>query len=76
MNRLSLSNNRLRFRGLGELPIILEEFMEYALNECRNMKDHNCNQLDLKTLGWNLDLQPVISKIQPVHLWWVIFWTS
>jgi hypothetical protein len=28
MNRLSLRNNRLKFKTAGELPIILEEFIE------------------------------------------------
>ena len=30
MNRLSLRNNRLKFKIAGKLPIILEEFMEYT----------------------------------------------
>ena len=29
MNRLSLRNNQLKFKTLGELPINLEEFMKY-----------------------------------------------
>ena len=30
MNRLSLRNNRLKFKTAGKLPIILEEFIEYT----------------------------------------------
>ena len=30
MNRLSFRNNRLKFKTAGELPIILEEFIEYT----------------------------------------------
>ena len=30
MNRLSLRSNRLKFKPSGELPIILEEFIEYT----------------------------------------------
>ena len=30
MNRLSLRNNRLKFKAAGKLPIILEEFIEYT----------------------------------------------
>ena len=30
MNRLSLRNNRLKFKTTGKLPIILEEFIEYT----------------------------------------------
>ena len=33
MNRLSSRNNRLKFKTLGGLPIILEESMEYTQNE-------------------------------------------
>jgi hypothetical protein len=29
MNRLSLGNNRLKFKTAGKLPIVLEEFIEY-----------------------------------------------
>ena len=32
-NRLSLRNNRLKFETSGELPIILEESIEYTSNE-------------------------------------------
>ena len=32
MNKLSLRNYWLNFKILEKLPIILEEFMEYALN--------------------------------------------
>ena len=30
MNRLSLRNNRLKFKGAGKLPSILEAFIEYG----------------------------------------------
>ena len=30
MNRLSLKNNRLKFKTAGKLPIVLEEFIEYT----------------------------------------------
>ena len=30
MNQLSLINNRLKFKTAGELPIVLEEFIEYT----------------------------------------------
>ena len=33
MNRLSLRNSRLKFKTSGNLPIILEESIEYTLNE-------------------------------------------
>jgi hypothetical protein len=32
MNRLSLRNNRLKFKSAGKLPFILEEFIEYTPN--------------------------------------------
>ena len=32
MNRLSTRNNQLKFKILGNLPIILEEFIEYTSN--------------------------------------------
>ena len=32
MNKSSLRNNRLKFKTSGELPIILEEYVEYAQN--------------------------------------------
>ena len=30
MNRLSLRNNLLKFKAAGEVPIILEEYIEYT----------------------------------------------
>ena len=33
MNRLGLRNNQLKFETSGELPIVLEEFVEYDSNE-------------------------------------------
>ena len=63
MNRLSLRKNRFEFKGAGNLPSILEEFIEYnipiLIKENRRMS--TCNRLDLQTLG----SQPVI---MPKHL--------
>ena len=52
MNQLSLRNNRLKFKTSEELPIILEESVEYASNEWKqNQKMSTCNRLDLESLG-------------------------
>ena len=40
MNRLSLRSNRLKFKT-GILPIILDEYMEYASNEYKKGKLEN-----------------------------------
>ena len=59
MNRLSLRNNRLNFKTVGKLPVILEEFIEYtpiSIKENRRMS--TCNLLDLQTLG----SQPIMPK--------------
>ena len=64
MNRLSLRNNRLKFKNSGELPITLEEFIKYSpffIKENRRMS--TCNRLDLQTLG----SQPVMPKNLPDH---------
>ena len=58
MNRLRLSNNRLKFKTAGKLPIILEEFIEYK----RRMSS-TCNRLELQALG----SQPVMPKNLPDH---------
>ena len=52
MNRLSLRNNRLKFKTAGKLLISLEEFIEYTPNSIKeNRRMLTCNQLDLQTLG-------------------------
>ena len=53
MNQLSLRNNRLKFKTSGELPIVLEEYVEeYTLNEWKqHRKMSTCNRLDLESLG-------------------------
>ena len=64
MNRLSLKNDRLKFKTIGKLPIILEECIEYTpivMKENRRMS--TCNRLDLITLG----SQPVMPKNLPDH---------
>ena len=66
MNRLSLRNNRLRFKTSGELPITLEELMEYTSNQYRKTEGSmsTCNRLDLQTLG----SQPmIVPKNFPDH---------
>ena len=52
MNRLSLRNNRLKFKTSRELPNILGESIEYTskLKEEITPKDVTYNQLDLETL--------------------------
>ena len=52
MNRLSLRNNRLKFKIVGKLSIVLEEFVEYTPKE--NQRISTCNQFDLQTLGSQL----------------------
>ena len=52
MNRLSLRNNRLKFKTAGKLPIILENFIKHTPHSWR--KTGGCehvNRLDLQTLG-------------------------
>jgi hypothetical protein len=42
MNWLSLWNNQLKFKTLGKLPIILEQYMEYILKSIKeNPEDVN-----------------------------------
>ena len=50
---VELRNNWLKFiKSSGELPIIFEESLEYALNEWkRNRNMSTCNRLDLESLG-------------------------
>ena len=63
MNRLSLRNNRLKFKTAGKSPINLEEFIEYSLpqfNEgttsgaptggCQHVKCWTCKHQDLNRL--------------------------
>ena len=65
-NRLSLRNNRLKFETSGEIPIILEESIEYASIEWKqNRKMWTCNRLDLQTLG----SQPVIMPKKLLGHW-------
>jgi len=64
MNLLSLRNNRLTFKTLGKLSIILEEFIDYTPLLIReNWRMSTCNRLDLQTLG----SQPIMSKKFPDH---------
>ena len=51
--RLSLRNNRLKFKALGNLLTILKESIEYTSNEWKhkNRKMSTCNRLDLESLG-------------------------
>ena len=52
MNRLSLRINRLKFKTTaGNLPIILEESIEYTQLIEENERISKCNRLDLQTLG-------------------------
>ena len=45
-------NNRLKLETSGGLPITLEEYMEYTLNEWKqNRKMSTCNRLDLESFG-------------------------
>ena len=47
-NHLSWEKNRLSFKTSGELPIVLEESVEYVSNEWKqNQKMSTCNRLDL-----------------------------
>ena len=52
MNRLSSRNNWLKFKISGNLPIILEESIEYTSNEWKqNRKMSTCDCLDLESLA-------------------------
>ena len=52
MNWLSSRNNWLKFKTLGNLPIVLEEFVEYVLDEeSETGRCRTCNRLDLLSLG-------------------------
>ena len=64
MNRFSWRSNRLKFKTTENLPIILEEFIEYTPNLIKEKwRMSTCNWLDLQTLG----SQPVMPKILPDH---------
>jgi hypothetical protein len=64
MNRLSLRNNRLKFKIAGKLAIILEEFIEYTPNLIKeNRRMSTCNRLDVQTLG----SLPIMLKNLPDH---------
>ena len=63
MSQLSLRNNRLRFKNSGELPITLEEFMEYTSNSFRKTDGYP------HVTGWtckHLDLNRLSPKISPI----------
>ena len=47
MNRLSLRNNRLRFKTAGKLPIILEELIEYTRFSKGKPEDVNMSPVGL-----------------------------
>ena len=51
MNRLSLRNNRLKFKTLGNSPITLEESIEYTSNEWKQI------QKMLNVPGWTWERQ-------------------
>ena len=64
MNRLSLRNNRLKFKTAGKLPIVSEEFKEHTpILMKQNRRMSTCNRLDLQTLG----SQPIIPINIPDH---------
>ena len=65
MNRLTLRNNRLKFiKTAGELPIIVDEFIEYTpILKKENGKMSTCYWLDLESLG----SQPIMPKNLPDH---------
>ena len=61
MNRLSLRNNRLKFKTAGKLPIILEEFYSMYPNLIKeNLRMWTCHRLDLQTLGSQPVVMPII----------------
>ena len=52
MNRLSFRNYQLKLETLGELPIVLEESIEYIPHEWKqSRKMSTCHQLDLESPG-------------------------
>jgi hypothetical protein len=63
MNRLSLRNNRLKFKTSGNLLIILEEFKAHTVPQQKNRKMSACDRLDLETFG----SQPIMPKYLPGH---------
>ena len=64
INRLSLRNNRLKFKTAGNLPINLEEFYRIYPNLIKeSWTMSTCNRLDLQTLG----SQMVMPKNLPDH---------
>ena len=71
MNRLSSRNNRLKFTTSGDLPIILEESIEYTSNEWKKHQNMpTCNRLDLESLeSW-----PTMPKNFPGTDWeiWLV----
>ena len=77
MSWLSLRNNWLKFENSGELPIILEESMEYTSNELKgNRKMSTCDPLDLESLGsWLTNCKPLHS-VTNTTCWPDIVWHS
>ena len=54
MNRLSLRNNQLKFKTLGKILLIIEEFYRiYVKLLKKNQKFTTCNQLDLEALEFD-----------------------
>ena len=68
MNRLSLRNNRLKFKSSGCLLIVIEDFYGICLKLMKKNRKNmsTCDRLDLETL----ESPPVMLKILPRHLWW------
>ena len=59
MNRLSLTNNQLKFKSSGKVPIVLEEYV-WNIPQIDKDEPEACSRLDLETLG--------TSKIRPKKL--------
>ena len=84
MNRSSSRRNRLKFKTSQNLPIVLEEPIEYTSNERKhqNRKMSTCNRLDLESLGsWpTLYAQKLLGHYpQPTPTWskqYSIMWVS
>ena len=66
---VSLRNNRLKFKMARELPIILEEYMEYIPYNKKTRRMSTCKRLGLQTLG----SQWVMPQNLPHH--WLSFYT-
>jgi hypothetical protein len=56
MNRWSLRNNRLKLETSGGLPVILEEFIEYASNKLKqNWKMSTCKPVGFRITSIFMD---------------------